>query len=102
KVIDSHQEGNKTYYELTDVGVQFVDLTQRRSDEADPSPQPALTKSEWKKLVKKVGSAVDDPEDWLNTPNPQFEGRRPIDLIGTDDEVRVHIIIGAARQGFFS
>jgi uncharacterized protein (DUF2384 family) len=55
-----------------------------------------------KKLVKKVGTVVDDPVDWLNTPNPQFEGRRPIDVIGTDDEVRVHIIIEAAQQGFFA
>jgi hypothetical protein len=102
KVVDSHREGNKKYYELTELGAWIADFTRRLLDEADPSPKPALTKSEWKKLVKKVGSVVDDPEDWLNTPNPQFEGRRPIDLIGTEDEVRVHIIIEAAQQGCFS
>jgi uncharacterized protein (DUF2384 family) len=41
-------------------------------------------------------------EEWLNTPNPQFEGRRPIDLIGTGEEVRVQIIIEAAQQGCFA
>lgn len=65
-------------------------------------PKPGIGKSELKKLIKKVGTVVPDPEDWLNTPNPRFEGRRPIDLIGTDDEIRVHIIIEAARHGFFS
>lgn len=55
-----------------------------------------------KKLIKKVATVIDDPEEWLNRPNPQFEGRRPIDLVGTDDEIRVHIVIEAAQQGCFS
>ena len=35
-------------------------------------------------------------------PNPQFEWRRPIDLIDTEDETRVHIIIEAAQAGSFA
>src|SRR5262249_40378780 len=101
-VIGSHRQGTKTCYELTDLGAQVVDFTEKLLDRVDPSPKPALTDSEWKKLVKKVGTVVNDPVDWLNTPNPQFEGRRPIDLIGPDDEVRVHITIEAAQQGCFA
>jgi DNA-binding transcriptional ArsR family regulator len=100
--IHSHREGKRNHYELTELGESVIDFAQKLLDKADPSPKPTLSESEWKKLVKKVGTAVDDPEDWLNTPNPRFEGRRPIDLIGTDDEVRVHIIIEAAAQGCFS
>jgi hypothetical protein len=91
--VDSHWEGHEAYYELTELGARFVDSTLKLLEQAGPSTRPALTKSEWKKLVKEAGSAVDDPEDWLNTPNPQFEGRRPLDLIGTREERRVHIII---------
>ncbi len=72
------------------------------TDEVHPAPEPKISRSELTKLIKKVGTVVEAPEDWLNTPNPQFEGRRPIDLIGTDDEIRVHIIVEAAQQGCFS
>jgi ArsR family transcriptional regulator len=102
KVVDSHREGEQTFHQLTEQGSRFLDSTLGLLEEAEPAPRPVISKSELKKLIKKVGTAVDDPEEWLETPNPQFEGRRPIDLIGTDDEIRVHIIIEAAQQGFFS
>lgn len=102
RVVDSHREGKETFHGLTERGSRFLDSTLGLVEEAEPAARPTLSKSEWKKLVKKVASAIDDPEEWLNRPNPQFEGRRPIDLIGTDDEVRVHIIIEALQQGFFS
>jgi DNA-binding transcriptional ArsR family regulator len=100
--IHCHREGKRNHYELTELGESVVDLAQRLLDKAHLPPRPPLTKSDWKKLVKKVGAVVEDPEDWLNTPNPRFEGRRPIDLIGTREERRVHIIIEAAAQGCFS
>jgi DNA-binding transcriptional ArsR family regulator len=102
KVVDSHWEGIGACYELTEPGARFVDSIRVLLDQPGAPSRPLLSKSEWKKLVKKAGSGVDDPEDWLITPNPRFEGRRPIDLIGTDDEVRVHIIIEALVQGCFS
>jgi DNA-binding transcriptional ArsR family regulator len=101
ELVDSSAEDNETYYELTEPGARFVDSTLGLLYLADSSPRPVIPKSEWKKLVKKVGSDVNDPEVWLDTPNPQFEWRRPIDLIGTEDEVRVHIIIEAAAAGCF-
>jgi ArsR family transcriptional regulator, zinc-responsive transcriptional repressor len=102
RVVDSHREGQEIRYELTERGSRFLNSTFGLLDEVPPVPKPGINKTELKKLIKKVGTAVDDPEDWLNTPNPRFEGRRPIDLIGTDDEIRVHLIIEAAQQGFFS
>jgi DNA-binding transcriptional ArsR family regulator len=102
KVIASHREGYEPRYELTEPGSRLLDSAYGLIDEADPAPEPRISKSELRKLIRKVGTVVEDPEEWLNTPNRQFEGRRPIDLIGTDDEIRVHIIIEAAQQGCFS
>jgi hypothetical protein len=53
-------------------------------------------------LLYDVGGFVDDPEAWFLTPNPEFEGRRPVDLLGTEDEVRLRNRIGAAKLGMFS
>jgi DNA-binding transcriptional ArsR family regulator len=102
KVVDSHRKGKEARYELTEQGSRFLDSAFRLLDEAAPGPESGISKPELKRLIRKVGTVAEDPEDWLNTPNPQFEGRRPIDLIGTDDEIRVHIIIEAAQQGCFS
>lgn len=55
-----------------------------------------------KAIVKKIGTVVDDPEDWLKTPNSQFGGRTPEELIGTPDEQLIHVTIEAAQCGFFS
>jgi hypothetical protein len=88
---------------LTEPGSRFLNSALGLLDEGDAGSEPRMSPSELKKLIKKVSTVVPDPEEWLNTPNPQFEGHRPIDLIGTDDdEVRVHIILEAAQQGFFS
>jgi DNA-binding transcriptional ArsR family regulator len=102
RVIDSNREGKQTFHQLTEQGSRFLDSTFGLVEEAGPAPGPAISKAELKKLIKKVSTVIDDPEHWLHSPNPQFEGRRPIDLIGTDDEIRVHIILEAARQGCFS
>jgi len=102
KVVDSNRDGSESYYELTEPGTRFVQSILGFLDKTDSAHVPVLDKSSLKKLIKKVGTVVDDPEDWLSTPNPQFEGRRPIDLIGTKDEPRVHIIIEAAQQGCFA
>jgi DNA-binding transcriptional ArsR family regulator len=102
KVVDSNREGSESYYELTEPGTRFVQSILGFLDKTDSARVRALDKASLRKLIKKVGTVVDDPEDWLSTPNPQFEGRRPIDLIGTKDERRVHIIIEAAQQGCFA
>ncbi len=101
-VVDSKREGSESYYSLTETGTRFVDSILGLLDKTDSSCVPVLDKASLKRLIKKVGTVVDDPEDWLSTRNPQFEGRRPIDLIGTKDERRVHIIIEAAQAGCFA
>jgi ArsR family transcriptional regulator, arsenate/arsenite/antimonite-responsive transcriptional repressor len=101
-LIGVRREGRQNVYHLTKGGLQFIALLSTLGTAKGKFSNPVLSDSEFKKLVKKVGTVVDDPEGWLKTPNPQFENRRPIDLIGTDDEVRVHIIVEAAQQGFFS
>jgi DNA-binding transcriptional ArsR family regulator len=102
RVVDSRREGYEILYQLTEQGSRFLNSALALLDAEDAEPGPRIARSELRKLINKVGTAVDDPEHWLNTPNPQYEGRRPIDLIGTDDEFRVHIIIEALQQGCFS
>jgi hypothetical protein len=102
KVLDPHFDGDDTFHQLSEPGAQLIHSTLYLIDQDQPSARQILGPSKWKKLVKKVGTVVDDPEYWLNRPKPQLEWRRPIDLIGTDDEVRVHIIIEAAQPGCFS
>jgi|GEM_PF-2979882 len=53
-------------------------------------------------LLEDVGGFVDDPEEWFRTPNEVFEGRKPIDLLGTPDEPRLRNRIEAAKLGMFS
>ena len=102
RVVESQRRGKEPLYQLTDPGFHFLDSARRLLDEADPPPEPRFSKAELKKLIKKIGTVIDDPEEWLNAPNPRFEGRRPIDLIGRYDEGRLHIIIEALQQGCFS
>src|SRR5690348_9171810 len=82
RVAESRRRGKETLYQLTEPGFRFLDSARRLLDEADPPPEPRFSQAGLKKLIKKIGTVIDDPEGWLNTPNPQFEGRRPIDLIG--------------------
>ena len=102
RIVESQRRGKELLYQFTEPGFHFLDSARRLLDEADPPPEPRFSKAELKKLIKKIGTVVDDPEEWLNSPNPRFEVRRPIDLIGRYDEVRLHIIIEALQQGCFS
>ena len=56
-----------------------------------PAPGPApiasvLLPGEHKDIRIDVCELLDNGETWLTTPNLQFLGRRPSDLIGTPDE----------------
>jgi hypothetical protein len=66
--------------------------------EADAEEAPPFT-------VRSVQDLAEDllmyPEQWLDNPNPNFGGRKPRDLIGTDEEVKVYNILNAADQGLF-
>jgi hypothetical protein len=60
----------------------------------DPPIDPAL--------LRDVAGFVDDPGLWFHTPNPEFELRTPIELLGTPDEARLRNRIQAAKLGLFS
>jgi hypothetical protein len=53
-------------------------------------------------LLTDVGGFVEDPDAWFRTPNATFEGRKPIELLGTADEPRLRNRIEAAKLGLFS
>ena len=46
-----------------------------------------------------LAAVVDDPESWMSTPSAQFGGRRPIDLVGTEEEVKIFDLLHAVDQG---
>lgn len=52
-------------------------------------------------LAELLAVVVDDPETWLATPSAQLGGRRPADLIDTDEEVKVMSLLQAVDQGLF-
>ena len=54
-----------------------------------------------RELLRDVGGFIDDAETWFRTPNPEFEGRQPIELLGTADEPRLRNRIAAAKLGMF-
>ena len=53
-------------------------------------------------IMQLVHEVVPDPYVWIITPNPHFALKRPVDLIGTDWEVHLRNMLGAAKQGSFS
>jgi Protein of unknown function (DUF2384) len=70
--------------------------TKAAKPKADPRPpiDPAM--------LKDIGGFVDDPEAWFHRPNGEFEGRAPIELLGTPDEARLRNRIEMAKLGMFS
>jgi uncharacterized protein (DUF2384 family) len=44
-------------------------------------------------------AVVEQPEEWMTTPNVQFGGRRPIDLVGTEEESKVIDLLYAVDGG---
>lgn len=52
-------------------------------------------------LAELLAVVVDDPETWLATPSAQLGGRRPADLIGTEEELKVVSLLQAVDQGLF-
>ena len=66
-------------------------------------PQLAYeTQDEKIDLLQEARQVVPDADNWLNTENTLFMGRKPIDLIGTEDEPRLRSVLGAIKYGLFS
>jgi DNA-binding transcriptional ArsR family regulator len=102
-IVSVRREGKHNFYSLEELGRDIVDAAQRLG-RYNRAKEPTTTKtvSVDRTLLEDVGGFVDDPECWFNTPNPAFEGRPPIDLLGTADEPRLRNRIEAAKLGMFS
>jgi hypothetical protein len=50
-------------------------------------------------LARELDDILADPQDWLALPNDHFWGRRPIDLIDTEDEYLLWEWIAAVKCG---
>jgi Protein of unknown function (DUF2384) len=48
-----------------------------------------------------LADVVEHPENWMSTPSAQLGGRRPSDLVGTEEEFKIFDILHAVDQGFF-
>ena len=48
-----------------------------------------------------ASDVLENPGEWLRTSNTQLGGRRPIDLMGTDEEEKVFDLLHAVDQGLF-
>lgn len=53
------------------------------------------------KLTALLNAVLDQPEKWMATPSLQLGGRRPVELVGTDEEVKIFDILNAVDQGLF-
>ena len=42
-----------------------------------------------------------DPASWLATPNAHFGGRKPADLLGTVEEIKVYNLLRAVDMGSY-
>ena len=63
---------------------------------------PAEDEAENWDLQEEIAKTFRDPEIWLNTPNALLAGRKPADLIGTEDERFVRNLIGMIQHGMFT
>ena len=52
-------------------------------------------------LTRLVFEVVDNPDRWLSTPSVHFGGRKPLDLVGTDEEFKLIDLLQAVDQGLF-
>lgn len=96
-LISSRRIGDKAVHSLTAKGwalARFLGCVVSTVEQLGAAIDP--------KLLSDVGEVTDDPERWFHTPNSVFEGRKPVELLGTPDEPRLRNRIEAARQGMFS
>lgn len=52
-------------------------------------------------LAALLAMVLDQPEKWMATPNLQFGGRKPSDLVGTAEETKIFDVLQAVDQGLF-
>jgi DNA-binding transcriptional ArsR family regulator len=101
-LVSRRRQRKQDLFSLTDRGRRVLELVRWLVyDEQFQDEAPVTTPID-PTLREDVGGFVDDPEGWFRTPNVAFEGRRPIELLGTPDEPRLRNRIEAAKLGMFS
>jgi len=69
---------------------------ERLSKLEEPTPP-----DRWRSTMVLAGDVLENPIEWLRTSNTQLGNRRPIDLMGTDEEEKVFDLLHAVDQGLF-
>lgn len=70
------------------------------TSESKAGERPTQTE-QTRSTLKLAGDVLENPDLWLITSNPQLGNRRPIDLIGTEEEFRVYNLLNAVNWGLF-
>ena len=52
-------------------------------------------------LAALLSTVLDEPDKWMATPNHQFGGRKPSDLVGTAEEAKIFDLLQAVDHGLF-
>jgi hypothetical protein len=75
------------------------DATQMFTEERMQATRVNLTVPRSTELDGLLTAVVDNPDTWLSTPSMQLGGRRPGELVGTDEEFKIFDILHAVDQG---
>jgi hypothetical protein len=102
-IIAPRRQGKNNVYSLTENGAELARVVGSMIDPGrtavkEPRPTAPIDPA----LLDDVGGFVGDPVEWFHTPNREFEGKRPVDMLGTPDEGRLRNRIAAAKLGMFS
>ncbi len=101
-LVSLRRQGKQDLYVLTARGRRVLEMVRWLVYVEQPADEEPVTTAIDPELLKDVGGLVDDPVGWFLTRNPEFEGRRPIELLGTPDEEWLRNRILAAKLGMFS
>lgn len=77
----------------------------RKVDKGEPRSvveEPVLLPHRPRSTLELASDVLENPGQWLRTPNRQLGDRKPIDLIDTEEENRVYDLLNAVDQGLFS
>ncbi len=84
-----------------------------RQSKSDKPPRPTRASSTIRTLEEQTppdrqrstlelaSDVLENPVEWLRTSNTQLGNRRPIDLMGTEEEEKVFNLLHAVDQGLF-
>jgi uncharacterized protein (DUF2384 family) len=62
-------------------------------------PKYEIFEDEHPDIIEELKKFTDDLEPWLDTPNERLMGRKPRDLIGTDQEIHLRNLLRRIKHG---